>query len=290
MILLTGATGKLGGQVADQLAKQGADFKCLARRSEKAQELEAKGIAICYGDITDRTALEKAMEDVDAVISCHSLGLPKKDVTCWEVDYQGNIDLIARLKKNGGGKFVYISALGVRIDSAFPLYKAKVAIENHLKISGLDTTIFRPSGFFSDFTMAAPIVKKYRIYPMMGSGTHKIQAINEADLAACAIAALTNKKASGKTFSIGGPETITLRQVAAAYADILGYTVRPLPIPSGVQKPLAFIIDGLTGYRFSIQGFLEAFGGDSLSDNGPLFETFDVQLSRFEDYLRDYLA
>ena len=289
MILVTGATGTLGKEVAKQLVQKKASFKCLVRQSPKAQELEEMGAPVCYGDITDEVALKKAMAEVTAVISCHSLGLPKKHITCWEVDYQGNIDLIEQLKEKGGGKFVYISAMGVHMQSMFPLYKAKFAIETALKISGLDYTILRPSGFFSDFTMTAKMIQKYHIYPVMGDGNDRIQGIHQADIATCAIDALSNKKATDKMFEMGGPEAFTPNHVAELYSNILGYQVRTIPVPVLMQKIIGTVADALTGYRYSVQGFMEAFGGESLCDNGPLLEAFDIELSYFEDYLRDYL-
>ncbi len=291
MILVTGATGTLGKEVVKQLAQKKASFRCLVRQSPKAKELEKIGADLCYGDVTDQASLKEAMDKVTAVISCHSLGLPKKNgPSCWEVDYQANINLIEQLQENGGGKFVYVSAMGVNIKSIFSLFKAKFAIETALKVSGLDYTIFRPSGFFSDFTMTADMIQKYHIYPAMGYGNDRIQGIHQADIATCTIDALHNKKASNKTFEMGGPEVLTLKRIAELYSAILGYKVRILPVPPGVQKIFGYLADGFTGYRYNVQGFIEAFGGESICDNGPLLETFDVKLSYFEDYLREYLG
>jgi uncharacterized protein YbjT (DUF2867 family) len=290
MILVTGATGILGKEVVKQLIPKKTPFRCLVRKSPKTKDLEEMGTPLCYGDVTDQASLKEAMDEVKAVISCHSLGLPKKGTSCWEVDYKANLDLIERLKENGGGKFVYISALGVNIDSAFPLFKAKFAVENTLQISDLDYTILRPSGFFSDFTRTASTIQKYHIFPVMGGGNDPIQGIHEADIATCAVDALQNKKASNKTFSMGGPEALTLKQVAEIYSTVLGFKVRTIPIPVGVQNVFGYVADGLTGYQYSIQGFLEAFSGESLCDNRPLLDTFDIELSHFEDYLREVLG
>ncbi len=291
MILVTGATGTLGMEVAKQLVQKKASFRCLARKSPKADTLEEMGAPVCYGDATDAAALNEAMDEVTAVISIHSVGLPKKDgPSCWEVDYRGNLELMERLKNNGGGKFVYISALGVSLRSRFELFKVKYAVETALKFSDLDYTIFRPSGFFSDFTMTADTILKYHIYPAMGYGNDRIQGIHQADLAACAIAALDNKKASRKTFSIGGPDVLTVKEVADLYSRILGYKVRVIPIPPVVSRIGSTVADAFTGHKYNVQGFIEAFSGDSTCDNGPLLDTFDIEFSHFEDFLKEYLS
>jgi len=290
MILVTGASGTLGSEIARQLTQGKRDFKCLVRKTSNVKELESLGVNLCYGDVTDRESLNQAMKGVSSVLSTHSLGLQKKGVTYWDVDYRGNLDLIQSLLQNGGGKYVYISSLGASVASSFQLYRVKQLIEDALKVSGLNYTVFKPSGFYSDFTMSANMVKKFHLYPSMGWGDHKIQGIDAGNLAHCIIDSLTNDKANNAVFSIGGPEILTFKGVAATYSNLLGYKVKILPIPTGLQKTVGWFVDALTSYRYEIQGFIEAFSHDSTCDNGPLLNTFDISLKTFEDYLKDFLG
>jgi len=283
MILVTGGAGTLGREVCRQLSERGLAYKCLVRKTSKTRSLEKIGAALVYGDVRDRASLEPAMAGVTRVLSMHSLGMQKKGLTYWDVDYQGNIQLMELLKKNGGGKFVFVSALGVSLDSRFQLYKVKQLVTNALQISGLDYTVFKPSGFFSDFTQAAGFIQKRGIMPAMGSGKNRIQGIHMGDLAYCMIDSLTNEKASRRIFSIGGPEALTYRRIADTYEKLLNRKVRLLPIPAWFQKCLGWTVDTFTGYRYDIQGFVDAFtAGDSVCDNMPLLETFDVRLRTFE--------
>ncbi len=290
MILVTGASGTLGKEVSRQLAQKKLQFRCLVRKTSKTEELEKIGANLCYGDVTDRESFKEAMQGVDSVISTHTLGMQKKGFTFWEVDYKGNFDLIESLKENGGGKFIFISGLGVSLNSRFPLYRVKQLVENLLKTSGLDYTIFRPSGFFSDFTMTAEFAKKRHLYPVMGVSNHQVQGIHMRDLACCVIESLSNSKASHQTFQIGGPEVLTYRKIVSIYSEVLGYKVRLLPIPLGFIKAAGWMVDAFTGYRYSIQGFVDAFSKDSVCDNEPLLNTFDVKFRTFEEYLRDFFA
>jgi uncharacterized protein YbjT (DUF2867 family) len=290
MILVTGASGTLGREISRQLAQRKLDFRCLVRKTSKVKELEEIGATLCYGDVTDRESLKEAMRGVKTLISTHTLGMPKKGVTYWDVDYQGNLNLIELLKKNGGGKLVYISGLGVALNSRFQLYKVKQLIENSLKISGLDYTVFRPSGFFSDFTMSAKTAQKYHLYPTMGWGSHRIQGIHMGDLAYCVIDSLSKSKASNQVFYIGGPEVLTYKKIVNIFSKVLGHKVRILPIPLGLLKTVGWIVDILTSYRYTIQGFIDAFSKDSTCDNGPLLNAFDIKLRTFEEYLREFFA
>ena len=289
MILVTGSSGTLGSEIARQLTQEKRDFRCLVRKTSNVKKLEAMGANLCYGDVTDRESLKEAMQGVTSVLSTHSLGLQKKGVTYWDVDYRGNLDLIQLLLDNGGGRYVYISSLGASLDSSFQLYRVKQLIEHALTVSGLNYTVFKPSGFFFDFTMSVNMVKKLHLYPSMGWGDHKIQGIDVGNLAHCIIDSLTNPKATNSVFPTGGPEVLTFKGVAATYSKLLGYKVRILPIPTGFQKTIGWIVDAFTSYRYEIQGFIEAFSRDSTCDNGPLLNTFDINLKPFEDYLKDFL-
>jgi uncharacterized protein YbjT (DUF2867 family) len=289
MILLTGASGTLGVETAKQLVEKQQKFKCFVRKTSNVEALEAMGAPLCYGDLGDRASLEQAMEGVTSVISTHTLGISKKEVFVWDIDYQGNKDLIELLVENGGGKFVYISSLGVALDSPYAIFTIKCMIENLLKVSGLDYTVFRPAGFFSDFTMSAKIVKKYHIYPAIGGSDHPIQAIHQGDIAICAVDALRNPKASKQIFPIGGPEQITSATIAAVYAASLGHNVRIVPVPAAVPKAVAKVVDAVTGNRYNIYGMADAFTSANLSDNTKLLDTFAVTLRTFEPYLKEFL-
>ena len=290
MILVTGASGTLGKEIARQLTLGKKSFRCLVRKTSDIKELESLGVNLCYGDVTDRESLKQSMEGVTSVLSTHSLGLQKKGITYWDVDYRGNLALIQSLLQNGGGKYVYISSLGASLASSFQLYRVKQLIEDALKISGLNYTVFRPSGFFSDFTMSANMVKKFHLYPSMGWGDHKIQGIDVGNVAHCIIDSLTNNKANNAVFPAGGPEILTFKGVAATYSKLLRHDVRILPIPTGLQKSVGWLVDSLTSYRYEIQGFIEAFSHDSTCDNASLLSTFDISLRTFEDYLKDFLV
>jgi uncharacterized protein YbjT (DUF2867 family) len=290
MILLTGATGSLGKEIAIELARKKRAFKCLVRNSSNVTALEALGATLFYGDATDSASLTAAMDGVDAVISCHSIGPPKKDVTCWDVDYKSNMALINRLIENGGGKYVFISALGTTLSSGFPLWKVKQVIEDTLKVSGLDYTVLRPSGFFSDFTMSHNLVRKYGIYPVMGHAEHRIQGIHMRDIAYCAADAVTNKKAKNRVFEMGGPEVLTYNRIAQIFSDVLGRKVRILPISTGLATAVGLIGDTVTGYRYDMHGFIDAFAAESMCDNGPLLDAFDIELAHFGDYAKAFFA
>ncbi len=290
MILLTGAAGTLGREIAKHLKKRNKPFKCLVRESSNVEPLKEIGATLVIGDVRDKAALKEAMKEVTGVISSHTMGMPKKDITYWEVDFESNKYLIEHLQKNKGGKYVYISGLGVTADAPFLLYQVKMEIENLLKDSELDYTILKPSAFFSDFTRTAEVIKKYHIYPAFGGSKLRLQAIHPEDVAICAVDALDNKKASRQVVPIGGPDVITSKEVTEIYSNVLGFKVRSVPIPAAIPKTAAKIYDLFTRRRYNISGILEAWLRDSVSDNEKLHSIFDIELKTLKDHIAVFIA
>ncbi|MFC1670129.1 SDR family oxidoreductase [Spirochaetota bacterium] len=289
MILLAGATGSLGSEVAKELAKKNKKFKCLVRETSDVKALEEIGALLVYGDVRDRESLKEAIKGVTGIISTFTLGRQRKGITYRDVDYEGNKNLIELLKENGGGKYVFISSLSVNADSVFGLFKVKHEIENLLKSSGLDYTIFKPSGFFTDFTMTAGVVLKRHIYPAVGGRNLKIQGIYQGDIAFCVVDSFSNEKASKQVVPIGGPEVITAKDAAAIYSELLERKIRILPIPAIIPRAIAWTFDLFTGQKYKIHALLKAMMRDSISDNTRLLSIFDIDFKYLREYLEEYL-
>lgn len=72
-VLITGASGFIGGHLACRLRQEGYQVRCLVRRSSQRQRLEGQGIEFHYGDVTDKQSVQAAVQGVDCVF--HLAGL-----------------------------------------------------------------------------------------------------------------------------------------------------------------------------------------------------------------------
>ena len=95
--------------------------------------------------------------------------------------------------------------------------QAKVLFENKLKQSGLEYTIIRPTGFFSDMQDFFKMAQKGRVF-VFGSGDNKINPIHGADLAEVCVNAL---KKPEKDINVGGPELFTFKEIAELAFQVL---------------------------------------------------------------------
>jgi len=116
-LLVTGATGFIGGRVARLLLEAGHEVRALVRSRAKAesQALEKEGIALADGDITDRASLRKAMEGVDGVYhlaAWYKVGARDKEVAR-AINVDGTRNVLETMRDLGVPKGVYTSTLAV---------------------------------------------------------------------------------------------------------------------------------------------------------------------------------
>ena len=148
-ILVVGATGLVGGQVAQKLRRQGQSVRALVRGGDahpKVQPLRAAGIEIVNGDLTVAETLEPACRGIATVV-CTATSMPTAaNDGLRRVDLDGSVALIEAAERAGVKRFVYTSYSG-NIQIASPLETAKRTCENRLLRSSMQTVILRPSYF-----------------------------------------------------------------------------------------------------------------------------------------------
>src|SRR5918998_4594086 len=150
LIVVTGATGKQGGAVARSLLDRGFRIRALTRNPQKpaAQALAQQGAEIVQGDMDDRSAMDRVLEDAYGVFSVQNFGEigPEGEVT------QGKI-LADAAKVAGIQHFVYSSVGSSYRETGIPHFESKWQIEKHVRNVGLPYTILRPVFFMHNWEM-----------------------------------------------------------------------------------------------------------------------------------------
>ncbi|WP_263975622.1 SDR family oxidoreductase [Leptolyngbya sp. 7M] len=150
MFLVTGATGGLGRRIVRLLREREQPIRAFVKLTSRYGELEHRGAEIFIGDLLEERDIQKACQGVRYVISAHGSNASSRG-GAQALDYRANIDLIDAAKAAGVAHFVFISVLGAdRGYEDAPVFKAKWAVEQYLRNSGLNYTILRPSGFASN--------------------------------------------------------------------------------------------------------------------------------------------
>ncbi len=209
-ILVAGATGYLGNFVARELGSRGYFVRALARTPGKLDHLKETLDEIHICEVTKPETLEGTCDGIDVVFS--SIGITKQQgkLTFKDVDYQGNKNLLHIAKRAGVAKFVYVSALDGPSLCHLDIVKAHEDFVRELKSSGLDYAVLRPTGYFSDMGEVYKMARKGRVY-LIGPGDNRINPIHGADLAVRCVDAIEESR---QEIDLGGPETMTWREIA----------------------------------------------------------------------------
>lgn len=209
-VVLAGAFGKLGTDLLKELIRKGhkvlAVDMVLAEVEGFEKKYEKKQV-----DVTRPEQLVGLFKGADAVISTVGLTKTSAKVTNYEIDYQGNLNLLKQAQQEGVGKFAYISVLKADQAPKVPMLHAKYLMEEELKKSGIHYVIFRPTGYFYDIVKVfRPMIEKGEV-TLLGKEPVSANVIDTSDLAEYIVLHLNDKN---KTYDIGGKETYTYEEIA----------------------------------------------------------------------------
>lgn len=245
-ILVTGATGRVGRNVVEQLVKRGAAVRVLTRDPSKAAF--PTGVEVAQGDMLDIDAMRAAFHGVRTLFLLNA-------VTGDEFT-QAIITLnIAR--EAGVERVVYLSVFEADRAVNVPHFAVKFGAERMLDRMGFSATILRPTYFIDNEVMIKDVVLNHGVYPMpIGSkGVAMVDARDIAEVAA--IELIRRDRAPGKlpveTINLVGPDTLTGPQVAAIWSDLLGRTVAyGGDDPSGFEQTMASFMPKWTAYEMRL--------------------------------------
>ena len=253
MILVAGATGDVGGGVCKALLELGKPVRGLVRETsdpDKVRSLEALGAEVVRGELRDPASLARACEGVQTVVSgattIRSLGTDS--ITA--VDRDGQLALADAARAAGVGHFVYVSYTR-HVDTDDPLTRAKRAVEERLRESGMAFTILRPS-FFMEMWLGPALGMELAEgrAQVLGSGEQRVNWISVGDVVAAAVASVDNPDAHGQTIELGGPEALSPLDVIRLAESITGRDIAVDHVPVEALEQQAGEAAGTDGSIF----------------------------------------
>lgn len=221
LIVVTGATGNVGSPVVAGLIEKGYAPRAVVRKREHDAAWENAGIEQVEADLNDVEALTRAFDGADKVFSLSPFVENIAELGKTTVD---------AAKRAGVKHIVRSSALGASLDSPITLGRLHGAVEKTIEDSGLDFTFVQPASFFQNYLGYADTIKKNNVfYAPLGEG--KMSLIDVRDIAAVAVAALTETGHAGKKYAVTGGESLSCEDIAAALSEITGRPINYVDVP-----------------------------------------------------------
>lgn len=238
MMLVCGATGLLGGRVAEAFARQRIVCRVLLRPSADAQRLMQLGHQVVRGDLGDRESLAEALSGMRTVITTvNALGrrmAGDRATTIKAVDLHGNANLIAAAEEAGVQRFLFVSGAGVCEEMArrSPFASAKLHTEQRLAASSMHSIVLRPDKIQEHWlSPTTGFDYSNRSIKVLGSGNTSDAYVALDDVAAACVALALDGNPPEGVIEFGGPERLTVREVVEAFEVRLGTSFRVLHIP-----------------------------------------------------------
>jgi dihydroflavonol-4-reductase len=267
-VLITGATGFIGCELAQQAARLGHQVRAVsavnnAIERERFQRLASAGIEVVSASLEQRDALESSLRDQDAVIHLaaaqHEAGAPENYFR--RVNVEGTRTMLELARRAGVSRFVHGSTIGVYgeasaavLNEHSPLAptnsygRTKVEAEAVARefAAQLPVCIVRISETYGPGDMR--LLKLFRAvasgrYLTIGDGRNQHQLIYVEDLGCGLLAAMESPRAAGETVILAGSELLATDEMATAVASAVGRSGTPRHVPMWPFSTAAFIFE-----------------------------------------------
>lgn len=292
-VLVTGATGYIGGRLWRLLEDEGYRVRCLARRPEPLRKKVGPSTEVVAGDVLDRTSLDSALRGVDtAYYLIHSMGADSFE----EADRKGALHFGQAAKAAGVRRVIYLGGGGSEEEVLSPHLRSRMEVGRILRESGPPTLEFRASivigsGSLS-FEMIRSLVERLPIMITPRWVRVMAQPIAIEDLLAYLLAVLQLPISQFRVYEIGGADVVCYADLLRFYASQRGLR-RRLLIPIPVLTPgLSSLWLGLVTPLYARVGreLIESIIHPTVVRDTTALSTFPIRPMGIKEAIRRALA
>jgi uncharacterized protein YbjT (DUF2867 family) len=236
-ILIVGATGTLGRQVARRAIDEGYKVRCLVRSAKRGAFLKEWGAELVGGDLCYPDTIERALEGVTAIIDA-ATARPTDSLSIKRVDWDGKVELIQAAKAAGIERYIFFSILDAHKYPEVPLMEIKRCTELFLAESGLNYTILQLAGFMQGLIgqYGIPILEAQPVW--VTGESSPIAYMDTQDIAKFAIRALKVEETGKKSFPLVGTRAWSAEEIIAVCERLSGKTARITRMPIGLLRAI----------------------------------------------------
>lgn len=246
-----GGSGFIGRYVVQLLAQRDYVVRVAVRDPAGARFLQTQGrvgqIVPLAASITDSAAVARAVEGAEVVVNLVGILFERRPGDFHRLQGEAPGAVAAAAKAAGVQHFIHLSAIGA--DAASPsLYaRSKAEGEAGVRAAFPEATILRPSVVFGPEDQFFNRFAGMAMLPVMPvvAGDTRFQPVYVGDVADAVAAAITNPAARGKTFELGGPRVMTMRQVLRFILDTTGRRRPMVDMPMGLMRFQAGLLQRL---------------------------------------------
>ncbi len=285
MIAVVGATGNTGRATVKELGALGENPLCVVRNADKAKDVLGPDARVAVAEVTDRAALEKALQGVDRVfiVTGHNPQSGEQQLN------------IVEAAKAVGAKFIVKVSGGASMataDSDTPVGRGHHTVEQAMRESGLGWTILRPGLFMQNVLAQAALIKNDSKMALPFAPDLPMSFVDTRDVGAVGAHVVLNAgKYVGKIIEYSGPAS-TYAAFAQDFSAVLGRTINYIGV-TFEQAETALKARGLPDWLINHQlviARLAAKGGFSTAHPQPIRDILGREPISTRKFVEDYKA
>ena len=302
-VAVFGGSGFFGGYLIDELLVAGYRPSLLVRPGSEHKVRNAERCRLTTGSIDSEAAIAATLDGCSATIYC--IGIlrenPGQGITFKALQHDGAVRVADMAARNGVRRFLLMSASGVR-PSGTAYQETKYRAELDVRARPLDVTVFRPSVIFGaprgTMEIATQLYRDMVSPPLPAvsfmrgflpsSGPVLLSPVYVKDVATAFVNALDSEHTIGMTYELGGPETLSWRQIVERIAAAASRRKIIFPMPIPMMKAAAFFLDWLPFFPVTRDQLTMLVEGTRI-DPGPLAELINRPPTSFDADSLSYL-
>jgi uncharacterized protein YbjT (DUF2867 family) len=248
-VLVTGASGYIGGRLVPELLARGYRVRVMVRAPSPEYATRWPGAEIAIADALKPESLAGALAGVDvAYYLIHSMLLGPREFA--EADISAAANFRRAAQEQGAKRIIYLGGLGDARRRLSPHLRSRMAVAEELKRGTVPVTILRAAIIIGSGSASHEIIKslvrRLPLIAMPPAGKHKCQPIGVRDVIKYLVGVMEIDETSGMSFDIGGPDVLTYEQMMRTTADLVGRKIGFMRLPLLSLRTYAYAASLLT--------------------------------------------
>jgi uncharacterized protein YbjT (DUF2867 family) len=282
MILVTGATGKNGTEILKRLSGRAERIRAMVHKQRDIVNATHNcALEFVEADFDDTASLRKALNGVQRAFLVTNSS---------ERVEERQLRFVALARESGVKHIVYLSQLHASPDSPLRFLRYHAAVEEALRGSGMSHTNLRPNLYMQGLLMIGKSIASEGRF-LAPAGDARVSVVDVRDVAAVAVAALTQTRHEGKTYDITGPEALTHAEMAAQLSQVLDRPVKFVDVP---EQPFREALRSLLMPDWQADGLIEDYAhyrrGEASGISSAVEEATGQRPHSFREFARDNKA
>lgn len=287
-VLVTGASGYVGGQLVKALLTSGEPVRAMSRNPARLTHLMARGVEVVPGDVLDRRSLRQALRGTRAAYYLvHSMETTEAEFAEYDRYGAHNFALEGRNLE----QIIYLGGLGDTSDDLSPHLHSRIEVGEILLEGPAPTTVLRAGMVVgagsASFIMLKSLVERLPVMICPEWVDTRTQPIAIRDVLAYLVGALTTPETRGQSFDIGGPEVLTYRTMMDRVAAIMGKHHVIVTVPVLSPRLSAYWVDLVTPVSASLaHSLIEGLKNEMIARNQQVRRIMPISPTPFDTAVR----